>query len=232
MDVRARCVGRLSAFSRELLERGLSMNEKIRQLLGQISVLEGELQTALHAQETRMFFEIRGKRVVFQRTVKTAHQRVKRGILRWIATDRPQNFITAPVIYGMALPLAMLDLCATFYQAVCFPIYGIAKVRRADYIVIDRQYLGYLNFYERFHCTFCAYGNGLIAYAGEITARTEQYFCPIKHAQKVLGTHARYARFLDYGDAADYHAKLEQYRTELADEPARNESAGRGTGAT
>jgi hypothetical protein len=196
------------------------VNDKIRQLLDQMSALEDELSTALHARETRMFFEIRGKRVEFEHSVKAAHRRVKRGIFRWIVTDRPQNFLTGPIIYGMALPLAVLDLCVTLYHTTCFPVYGIAKVRRSDYIVIDRQYLGYLNFYERFHCTFCAYANGLIAYAGEIIARTEQYFCPIKHAHKVLGTHARYARFLDYGDPADYHAKLEQFRRELADEKA------------
>lgn len=207
------------------------MNDRIRQLLDQIGSLEGELRTALHAQETRMFFEIRGKRVEFENSVKTAHRRLKRGILRWIVTDRPQNFLTAPVIYGMGVPLVLFDLCITFYQSTCFPIYGIAKVRRADYIVIDRQYLGFLNFYERFHCTFCAYANGLIAYAGEIIARTEQYFCPIKHAHKVLGTHARYERFLDYGDAVDYHARLEQFRGDLANEAAPNPTPDRGAGA-
>jgi hypothetical protein len=197
------------------------VNEKIQHLLDQIRALEDELRTAIHAQEARMFFQIKGKRVEFEQGVGAAHLRLKRGILRWIITDRPQNFITAPVIYGMALPLIVLDLCITFYQATCFPIYGIAKAKRGDYIVLDRQYLGYLNFYERFHCTFCAYANGLVAYVGEISARTEQYFCPIKHARKVLGTHARYAGFLDYGDATDYHARLEQYRTDLAAETAQ-----------
>jgi hypothetical protein len=199
---------------------GTLMNDKIRQLMAQISTLEDELRTALHAQETRMFFQIRGKRVEFAHNIKVTHRRLRRGIMRWIVTDRPQNFLTGPVIYGMAIPLLLLDLCVTFYQATCFPIYRIAKVRRGDYIVIDRQYLGYLNFYERFHCTFCAYANGLVAYIGEIVARTEQYFCPIKHARKVLGTHARYARFLEYGEADDYHAKLERLRVELAAETA------------
>lgn len=202
------------------------MNEKIRRLLDQIGGLEDELRTALYAQETRMFFQIKGKRVEFEHGMKAVHRKLKRGVLRWIVTDRPQNFITAPIIYGMALPLIMLDLFVSFYQATCFPIYGITKVKRADYIVIDRQYLGYLNFYERFHCTFCAYANGLIAYAGEITARTEQYFCPIKHAHKVLGTHARYGHFLDYGDAAKYHAKLEKFRLALADDATPNQASG------
>jgi hypothetical protein len=58
----------------------------------------------------------------------------------------------------------------------------------------------------------------MIAYISEIVGRTEQYFCPIKHARKILGTHSRYARFLDYGDAEDYEAKLEQYRRALGEE--------------
>jgi len=36
------------------------VNDKIRHLLGQITVLEDELRTALHGQETRMFFQING----------------------------------------------------------------------------------------------------------------------------------------------------------------------------
>jgi len=93
-----------------------------------------------------------------------------------------------------------------------------------------RASLGYLNWFEHFHCTFCAYANGLIAYIGEITARTEQYFCPIKHARKALGTHARYAHFLDYGEADDYQAKLEAFRAALGREespPPRQSRASR-----
>jgi len=52
-------------------------------------------------------------------------------------------------------------------------------------------------------------------------ARTEQYFCPIKHARKILGTHSRYERFLDYGDANDYEQRLEQYRQALNKEARR-----------
>jgi hypothetical protein len=116
------------------------------------------------------------------------------------------------------IPLALLDLCVTLYQAICFPIYSIAKVKREDDFVYDRRHLEYLNFFERFHCTYCAYADGLVAYMSEIVARTEQYFYPIKHARKVLGSHSRYARFLAYGAAADYHARLEQFRRALGRE--------------
>ena len=199
------------------------MDDRIRNLLAQITALEDDLRTALHERESRISYHIKGKRVEFERSIKETHRRLKRNIFRWIVTDRPQNFITAPVIYGLVIPLVLFDLCVTFYQATCFPIYKIARVRRADYIVIDRQHLRYLNAFERFHCTYCAYINGLFAYACEIAARTEQYFCPIKHARKILGTHARYVRFLDYGEAANYHAKLEEYRRALAHEFKRTE---------
>ncbi|OGV72631.1 MAG: hypothetical protein A3B82_05365 [Methylophilales bacterium RIFCSPHIGHO2_02_FULL_57_10] len=194
------------------------MNDHIRQLLDQMAALEDELRTALHEQQMPMYFQIQGKRVEFEKSIRQAHHRLKKGFFRWLVTNRPQNLITGPIIYGMAVPLIMLDLCVSFYQATCFPIYKIAKVRRADYIVLDRQHLEYLNFIEKFHCTYCAYGTGLIAYISEIIARTEQYFCPIKHARKMLGTHSRYARFLDYGEATDYEAKLEEFRVAMAKE--------------
>jgi len=192
------------------------MDTRIRNLLQQIGSLEDELRAVLHERETRVLFTIRGRRVEFERGVRQMHRRLKRGFFRWLTTDRPQNLVTAPIIYSMAVPLVVVDLFVTFFQASCFPIYGIARVRRRDYIVFDRHHLGYLNFIERFHCEYCAYANGLIAYVAEVAARTEQYFCPVKHARKVLGTHRRYARFLEFGDSADFHARLEELRAALA----------------
>ena len=192
------------------------MNEKIRDLLGQIAALEEQLQARLHEQESRIAFTIRGKRVEFEKEARRAHLKLKRGVLRWLVTDRPQNLVTGPIIYFMLIPMVLLDLTVSAYQAFSFPIYRIAKVRRGDYIAFDRHQLGYLNFYERLHCEYCAYANGLLAYCAEVVARTEQYFCPIKHARKVLGTHARYRDFLAYGDAEDYHGRLERIRQAMA----------------
>ena len=192
------------------------MNDKIRHLLNQLGKIEEELSEAIHEQETSVFFQIKGKRVEFEHSIREMHQQLKTGFFQWLVHNRPQNLITGPIIYGMIFPLLMLDFFVSFYQVVCFPIYQISKVKRSDYIVLDRQHLGYLNFIEKFHCTYCAYGAGLIAYIGEIIARTEQYFCPIKHARKIIGTHARYRNFLDYGDSEDYEARLEKFRVALA----------------
>lgn len=192
------------------------MNEKIRYLLDQMSALEEDLRREVQAQEAIALYQIKGKRVEFEAAVRQAHRQLKTGFFHWLVTYRPQNLVTGPIIYSMILPMLLLDVCVSFYQMTCFPIYGVAKVRRGDYIVFDRQQLGFLNFIEKFHCTYCAYGNGLMAYATEIVGRTEEYFCPIKHARKMLGAHSRYARFLSYGDADNYAAKLEEFRVNLS----------------
>ena len=186
--------------------------------------MEAELDTAIAEQESRVRYRIEGKRVVFESAIREAHRKLKpkMNFLVWFFTVRPKNFLTMPVIYGMLVPLALLDLCISFYQLTCFPIYGIARVKRSNYILVDRQYLAYLNIIEKADCIYCGYAVGMIAYASEILARTEQYFCPIKHARKMLGAHARYARFLGYGEADNLHEKLEEFRSELARE-ARQE---------
>ncbi len=61
---------------------------------------------------------------------------------------------------------------------------------------------------EKFNCIYCGYGNGVAAYGKEIIARTEQYWCPIKHAERVKDPHTRYYNFFEYGDAEGYRNNL------------------------
>lgn len=194
------------------------MNSRIRQIIEQMSQLENELNVALEEQQSRLRYSVDGKRVVFEQTLKEAHQRVKLGVFRWFLTVRPQNYLTMPVIYGASIALVLFDLSVSLYQALCFPIYGIPKVKRSDYIVYDHQHLAYLNIIEKAHCLYCSYAVGMVAYTQEIIARTEQYFCPIKHARKMRSMHSRYERFLDYGDGDEFLRKLEEFRAELAEE--------------
>jgi len=98
---------------------------------------------------------------------------------------------------------------------VCFPIYGISRVHRRAYFAIDRRQLAYLNGIEKINCTFCSYANGFIAYTREVAARTEQYWCPIKHARAIRAPHARYQLFFDYGDAEGYRHQLGALRRTL-----------------
>lgn len=139
----------------------------------------------------------------------------KRGLFTYITHgDLPTLFI-APVIYSLVLPLALLDAWATLYQWICFSVLGIARVRRRSFFVLDRHRLPYLNVLEKMNCTFCSYANGVLGYVREIQARTEVYWCPIKHRKMVVHPHGRYGDFFEYGDAAAFRRGLNAQRRRL-----------------
>ena len=125
--------------------------------------------------------------------------------------------LTSPLIYACVLPFLMLDLSVTMYQFVCFPIYGIPKVSRKEYLVFDRGVLAYLNTIEKIGCIYCSYGNGLLAMITEIASRTEQHFCPIKHARRLIAPPSRYGKYLPYGDARAYRGQADGVAQDYGD---------------
>ncbi|MEW5944065.1 MAG: hypothetical protein AB1710_09495 [Pseudomonadota bacterium] len=188
------------------------MNPKINELVGRIKALEEELEAELEARRADLRFRLENRKVLFEREVLEAHRLLKTGLVRYLLGTPVRHLVTVPVIYSMIVPLLVFDFGLTLYQFLCFPAYRVPKVKRGDYFVFDREQLPYLNAIEKLNCAYCTYANGLIAYAREIVARTEQYWCPIKHARRALGTHARYAHFLDYGDGRAYRQELEKLR--------------------
>jgi len=191
------------------------MNEKIAGLLERIRALEAEIETEFAARRKEFGYRIEERKIHFEAGIAALHRKLKLSVPRFLMEAELVNILTSPFIYAMIFPLAFLDLGLTVYQFVCFPGYGIARVDRSKYIALDRGQLHYLNFLERWNCNYCAYANGLVAYAREIAGRTEQYFCPIKHALKVFGTHGHYAEFVEYGDAEAYRQELQSLRDKL-----------------
>ena len=84
-------------------------------------------------------------------------------------------------------------------------------------LVFDREDLPYLNAIEKFNCFYCSYGNGVAAYTREVAARTEQYWCPIKHARRIKAAHDRYPLFFDHGDAEAFRQGLNRLRRQYDD---------------
>lgn len=194
------------------------MNENVRSLLKQINELEEELREILLKQKSEVVYKIEGKRIEFEHAVMEAHRQLKTGLLRWFVTSKPQNILSAPFIYGIFPVWCLLDLSLSLYQVICFRLYNIPHVSRSDYIVIDRHRLAYLNIIEKINCVYCGYVGGLLSYAREITSRTEQYWCPIKHAHKMLDAHDRFIYFSEYGDASGYQQSLEEARKDVTSE--------------
>lgn len=180
------------------------MHPIIADLNHRIRALEEELEVQLALARADLHLRIDGGKIEFEKAVLRRHREMKTRLSHYVLGAKPLIVLTAPFIYSLIFPLVLLDLFITIYQAACFPVYDIPKVRRKDYFIFDRRYLAYLNLLEKFNCAFCSYGNGLLGYAREIASRTEQYWCPIKHARKALGAHPRYSEYSDFGDATGY----------------------------
>lgn len=191
------------------------MSSELTNLIAEIRALEDRVSQELEKRRAEAGYVLQRKRIVFETEIRERHRRLRTGVIRFLRTSPFLTLLTAPVIYAMILPLAFLDLCLFIYQWTCFPAWGVARVRRSDYVVIDRQYLAYLNAIEKLNCIYCGYGNGVIALAREIASRTEQYWCPIKHAREARGLHERGLEFLDYGDAEGWRGRLMEIRRKL-----------------
>ena len=184
-----------------------------------IQSAERELRQDLIDQAERWGFTYHRRTARFSPDLRKAHRALKPSLWTFLKAARPLPLLTAPLTYSVSLPFLLLDAWMTLYQWICFPVYGIARVKRRDYLIIDHQRLAYLNGVEKVHCMYCGYANGLLAYAREIAARTEQYWCPIKHATPIPAPHSRYHFFADYGDAEGYRRELDSLRRALSSEP-------------
>ncbi|MDD3466965.1 MAG: hypothetical protein PHE67_07430 [Campylobacterales bacterium] len=191
---------------------------KISEIIEKIKALEIELESEIQKRREEFFCDMGKKKIAFKEQILAEHRKNIQNVFVYLAKAPLLNLITAPIIYSVIIPALLLDLFVYIYQAVCFPVYKIQKVRRGDYIIIDRHNLKYLNAIEKLNCLYCSYFNGLMGYVSEVAARTEQYWCPIKHAEKMKHMHSKYQNFFDYGDSEGFRRELEKLRDELAKE--------------
>ena len=193
------------------------MLTKLEELLEEIRTLQDRVTEEVSREAGEFGYSIRQGRVSFEQEVTRRHRQMATRLRSYLAHSSLLTVLTAPVIYSLILPLTLLDLFVSLYQAICFRVYRIPRVNRSDYVVVDRHHLQYLNVIERINCLYCGYGSGVLAYAVEVAARTEQYWCPIKHARRLPAPHSHYHRFLPYGDAEHYTSEVERLRRELRD---------------
>lgn len=191
------------------------MNPDIREFLARIRELETRIEREAQQRRQQWQADFEASKVKFEAEVLAQQKRFKMGLLRYVLSAEWRSVLSVPFIYPVIVPLLLLDVFVTLYQWVCFPLYRIPRVKRGDFFVFDRTHLAYLNLLEKINCAYCSYGNGLVAYVREVVGLTEQYWCPIKHARKVLQAHPHYHGFADYGDAEHYRAELTRLREEL-----------------
>ena len=209
--------GGYSPFRKPCTTKRKTMNDRLDTLLGQMRQLEKDLMQETQKKGAQFCYQIKGRTVHFTDAAKVRHRQLRLSFHRYLLHSRFLVVITSPVIWMCAIPIILCDIVGSVYQAICFPIYGIPRVNRRDYIAFDRHRLTYLNLAEKFNCEYCAYANGILAYFTEIAARTEQHFCPIKHANCSKCAHSRYRKFVDFGDAEGYRSHVEEIRRSFGD---------------
>jgi hypothetical protein len=210
-------MGRRATVTWHLTTESGALMPRVDDLILRIRVLEDEVQVEYERRRAAFGIVVEEKRVRFSEELSAMQRTARVGLWRYVSRASILSWIVAPVIYAGIVPLVLLDLFLFVYQQTCMRVYRIARVKRSDYLALDRGDLTYLNVLERFNCQYCGYANGLVAYAREITARTEQFFCPIKHARRVLAAHDHYPLFFDYGDAESYRLGLTRLREALAE---------------
>lgn len=190
----------------------------LEEILGRLQKLQVELELEIEQlleEKRRQFhYTLEQGKVRFEQGFKALQRQQRIGLWRYLRRARLAHVLSAPIIYSVIVPLVLLDLMITLYQHTCFRIYGIPLVRRGDYLSVDRLQLSYLNAIEKLNCLYCSYGNGVVEYCREISARTEQYWCPIKHARRTPDPHHLVEKFFDYGDADAYKQQLRNLRRE------------------
>lgn len=225
-DAFAPGASRLSVYTMHR-EASSAMDTEIDAVMGNIRALERDLEQIFAKRRAGLRYGLEHGRIRFEEEVARRHRALKRNLARYVLNAKPLVLLTAPVIYSAIIPIVLIDLWVSLYQAVCFRAYGIPQVKRSRYIIMDRAGLPYLNALEKLNCAYCSYANGVFAFIREVGSRTEMYWCPIKHAKRVLGAHPRYAAFTEYGDGEVYQAQLQGLRQSLAAEPDEQSSPAR-----
>ncbi|MGZ3359996.1 MAG: hypothetical protein ACXU84_11740 [Xanthobacteraceae bacterium] len=135
------------------------MNPKIAALTTKIQRLEAELEAELAQRRAELRVGLEKGRALFEEEILRRHRELRTRLSTYVLNARPSVVLTAPIIYAVIVPLVLLDLFVTVYQSVRFPVYGIPKVRRREYLIFDRHHLAYLNALEKLNCAYCSYAN-------------------------------------------------------------------------
>lgn len=188
------------------------MDSKIRDILEKIDKLNEALRKEQARLAKKYGFLIREKKIIFLKKIRERNKTFRIPAWRYAIPKNIRHFLSLPFIYAMIIPAVILDIFITVYHHIAFPLYGIPKVKRGDFITYDRRFLDYLNIIQKVHCLYCSYVNGLLAYAVEIAGRTERYWCPVKASyNKNVFTHMWYKDFADYGDPEDWKNKFNDH---------------------
>ena len=104
------------------------MNPSIEALQNRIRLLEDQIESEVQRRRESLHADFENTRIRFEREVIAAQKRFKAGLLSYVWHSSLLTILTAPIIYAGIVPLLLMDLFVTVYQAVCFPVYGALSI--------------------------------------------------------------------------------------------------------
>ena len=107
----------------------------ISKLLEDIHGLQEQLELFFEEAREKFRYTLDDGRVRFSREVQQLQRRYRVSSIRYLLGADWRSVVTAPFIYGMIVPLVILDLSFTVFQQLCFRAYGIPRVARGNYLV-------------------------------------------------------------------------------------------------
>src|SRR5689334_19949735 len=107
---------------------------RMLEILDRMRELEADLEHEVAAAQERWHYKFEEGKVRFESEVRRRHLLLKTSIRRYLRESDVPSMLSAPIVYSLLLPFMLIDLWVSLYQLICFPIYGIARVRRSDYI--------------------------------------------------------------------------------------------------
>ena len=162
------------------------MNQSIKDILEKINKLNRQLSEKYNQLAEKYGFSSAGRRIVFLQEFRKRNKKFKIPTWKYVIPQNIRHLLSMPFIYMMIVPVVILDIFVTIYHLVAFSLYHIPKI----------------------HCLYCTYVNGIFAYAVEVGARTERYWCPVKAAHKPKFHHDWYSEFADYGNPEEWKEKF------------------------
>ena len=122
------------------------MDGELNDLLERLRRLEEEFEQKIEAQRAAFRYRLQKDRVVFEQSVIAEHRHIKIGLMRFLRGSNVGCLLLSPFIYFLIFPLLLLDFSVWLFQVVCFSVWGIERVRRSGYILLDRRHLAYVTF--------------------------------------------------------------------------------------
>ena len=111
------------------------MKDKLEGLLDRIKELEKELLVEVEAKQWQFSYRVQDRKVQFTENARARHKLLTQKLMRYLYQAKPLSALSTPMILFCAVPIIFMDFVAAVFQFVCFPVYGIPKVPRKDYVV-------------------------------------------------------------------------------------------------